>query len=508
MKLQLRSSLYLKIILWMLLNLAVISGLLIGLIVLRYQFDPDRFLIFTQNSQFEVISRVIADELRELNADEQNELLDRYGKTWQIDLVLFAPHGRQLAGRPRPLPEEVRQQLQLPRFPPPEPPPEPPTEVRGFVGQPPGPPSTRGPAPPAPPAPLAAPGHRSGAAIHPRGFLIRTTAPTLYWAGARIPYHNPSNGHPGRGAVLIAVSDSITGHGLFFDPLPLVVLATSILLISIILWLPFVRRLTGTIRQLTDATEQIAEERFDIRVATSRADELGRLGRAVNHLAERLDGFVKGQKRFLGDISHELNTPLARMGIALEILEERSNPNLHHYIRDVREEVTLMSQLVSELMVYARSGLKGVRINLVVVPLRPLIEKVVGREADGVEVRITMDEDLRVIAQPELLSRALANIVRNAKRYAGEAGAIEVRSEGRDDLVVISVIDQGPGIPDNQLDRIFDPFYRLEDDRARETGGTGLGLAIVRTCVEAGGGRVTAHNHHPGFEIRIELPRP
>jgi len=91
---------------------------------------------------------------------------------------------------------------------------------------------------------------------------------------------------------------------------------------------------------------------------------------------------------------------------------------------------------------------------------------------------------------------------------AGEAGAIEVRGEGRDDLVVISVIDQGPGIPDNQLDRIFDPFYRLEDDRARETGGTGLGLAIVRTCVEAGGGRVTAHNHHPGFEIRIELPRP
>ncbi|MFM8392729.1 MAG: sensor histidine kinase, partial [Acidobacteriota bacterium] len=285
----------------------------------------------------------------------------------------------------------------------------------------------------------------------------------------------------------------------------------SILLISILLWLPFVRRLTRTIRQLTDATEQIAEERFDIRVATSRADELGRLGRAVNHLAGRLDGFVKGQKRFLGDISHELNSPLARMGIALEILEERADPTLHNYIRDVREEVTLMSELVSELLVYARSGLKGVRINLAVVPLRPLVEKVVAREAGGFEVRIKVGDDLQVLAQPELLSRALANVVRNALRYAGDAGSIEVRAgvraEGRDDLVVISVIDQGPGIPDNQLDRIFDPFYRLEDDRARATGGTGLGLAIVRTCVEAGGGRVSAHNHHPGFEIRIELPR-
>lgn len=510
MNVHLRSSLYLKIILWMLLNLALIGGLLIGITGLRYQFDPDRFLVFTQNSQFEVISRVIADELRELTADEQNEILDRYGKTWQVDLVLFAPHGRQLAGRPMTLPEQVNQQLQLPLFPP----------GRPQSGERPPPPGPEGPPGPPPPSsqmgPPDAPAQRGpGQSPRPRGFLIRTTGPTLYWAGARIPYSNSSNGQPGRGAVLIAVSDSMTGHGLFFDPLPLVVLATSILLISILLWLPFVRRLTRTIRQLTDATEQIAEERFDIRVATSRADELGRLGRAVNHLAGRLDGFVKGQKRFLGDISHELNSPLARMGIALEILEERADPTLHNYIRDVREEVTLMSELVSELLVYARSGLKGVRINLAVVPLRPLVEKVVAREAGGFEVRIKVGDDLQVLAQPELLSRALANVVRNALRYAGEAGSIEVRAEvragvraeGRDDLVVISVIDQGPGIPDNQLDRIFDPFYRLEDDRARATGGTGLGLAIVRTCVEAGGGRVSAHNHHPGFEIRIELPR-
>jgi two-component system, OmpR family, sensor histidine kinase CpxA len=286
-----------------------------------------------------------------------------------------------------------------------------------------------------------------------------------------------------------------------------IALATTILLISILLWLPFVRRLTGTIRQLTNATEQIAEERFDIRVTTSREDELGRLGRAVNHLAERLDGFVKGQKRFLGDISHELNSPLARMGIALEILEERADPSLHNYISDVREEVTLMSQLVSELLVYARSGLKGVRINLVTVELRPLIEKVVAREAGGVEVRIEMGEDLEVLAQPELLSRALANVVRNAKRYAGDAGGIVVRDARRDELVVISVIDQGAGIPENQLDRIFDPFYRLEDDRARETGGTGLGLAIVKTCIEACQGRVSAHNLTPGFEIRMEIAR-
>ncbi len=489
MNVRLRSSLFLKIILWMLLNLALIGGLLIGIIGLQYQFDPDRLLVFTQNSQFEIISRVIADELRDVSPEEQNQILERYGKTWQVELVLFAPHGRQLAGRARTLPDRVRQQLHLPVFP---------------LGR---PPTAEGP-PPGPPPPQGPPeGRLPGGRPQPRGFLIRTTSPTLYWAGARIPFSSPANGQPARGAVLIAVSDSFTGHGLFFDPVPVIALATAILLISILLWIPFVRRLTGTIRQLTNATEQIAEERFDIRVTTSREDELGRLGRAVNHLAERLDGFVKGQKRFLGDISHELNSPLARMGIALEILEERTDPSLHNYIIDVREEVTLMSQLVSELLIHARSGLKGVRINLVKVELRPLIEKVVTREAGGIEVQIELDGELEVMAQPELLSRALANVVRNAKRYAGDAGGILVRVTSRDELVVISVIDQGAGIPENQLDRIFDPFYRLEDDRARETGGTGLGLAIVKTCIEACQGCVSAHNLSPGFEIRMEIAR-
>ena len=342
-----------------------------------------------------------------------------------------------------------------------------------------------------------------------RGFMVRTSNPTRYWAGARILVG--STGSEGtsrdliRGAVLVAVSDSFTGRGLFFDPWPLIILAAIILLTSILLWLPFVRRLTVAIGRITRATEEIADERFGSRVSIRRGDELGRLGRAVNHLATRLDGFVNGQKRFLGDISHELNSPLARMGVALEILEDRADPALRSYVRDAREEVVLMTQLVGELLAYARTGLREVRISLTPVHLRPLVERVCAREAGGAEVKIEVDSELTALAQPELLSRALANVIRNSRRYAGEAGAILIRAGRVGDRVTLSVIDRGSGIPASQLERVFEPFYRLENDRARETGGAGLGLAIVKTCVDACEGRVSAHNLDPGFEIRIEL---
>jgi len=339
--------------------------------------------------------------------------------------------------------------------------------------------------------------------------MVKTSGPTRYWAGLRIPinpeFSSGSPDEPLRAAFLIAVSDSFTGHGLFFDPWPLVILAAAILITSILIWIPFVRGLTGTIRQITRTTEEIANERFGSRVTTRRADELGRLGRAVNHLAARLDGFVNGQKRFLGDISHELNSPLARMGVAFEILEDRADRSLQNYIKDAREEVVLMSQLVSELLAYARTGLKETTINLTAVTLRPLVEKVSSREAGGAVVEIEIDDQLQVVAHPELLSRALANVIRNSRRYAGDAGPIVVRGSRQGNRSVISITDQGSGIPASELDRIFEPFYRPENDRARETGGTGLGLAIVKTCVEACQGRVSARNLLPGFEIRIDL---
>jgi two-component system sensor histidine kinase CpxA len=114
--------------------------------------------------------------------------------------------------------------------------------------------------------------------------------------------------------------------------------------------------------------------------------------------------------------------------------------------------------------------------------------------------------DLIVTANPDLLLRALANLLRNALQHAGSAGPITVRAASEGDEVVITVADSGPGVPEDELPKIFDAFYRLDTSRTRGTGGTGLGLAIVKTCVESCCGSVTASNRIPhGLEMVIRL---
>jgi len=269
-----------------------------------------------------------------------------------------------------------------------------------------------------------------------------------------------------------------------------------------------VRGITRNIAQMTDATEQIAEEKFDVRVGDKRTDEIGRLGAAINQLASCLSGFVSGQKRFLGDISHELNSPLARMQFALSILEDRVDEKNRGYVVDVKEEVELMSKLVGELLTYSKASIKTTEVNLVKIRLRPLVETVIEREkaTETAEVKIIIADNIEVLAHPELLSRAIANVVRNAIRYAGEAGEIKVSAANGKNQVKIEIADNGAGVPEDTLEKLFDSFYRVESDRARQSGGTGLGLAIVKTCVEACQGKVAASNRIPhGLAVTISL---
>jgi two-component system sensor histidine kinase CpxA len=125
-------------------------------------------------------------------------------------------------------------------------------------------------------------------------------------------------------------------------------------------------------------------------------------------------------------------------------------------------------------------------------------------------VQFEIPDSLSVLAQPGLLSRALANLVRNAVRYAGQAGPVTIAAIRQEGKVIVTVADQGPGVPDASLEQIFDPFFRAEPSRSRDTGGVGLGLAIVKTCVEACQGTVSAVNRFPhGLEVRISLkPAP
>jgi two-component system sensor histidine kinase CpxA len=320
-----------------------------------------------------------------------------------------------------------------------------------------------------------------------------------------LPQSDPQRPQPR--LTLLVVSDSIRGGGLFFDYTPWLIAAGGVLVLSVLFWLPLVRGITRAISQTTRATEEIAEGRFGVLVNERRSDELGVLAAAVNRMAVRLSGFVSGQKRFLGDTAHELCAPIARMQIALGILEERADGKHLPYVNDVREELQHISHLVNELLSFSKAGLRQQPAALQSVALGEIAWRVAEREGrSGAVIEVSVDENLRAQAEPELLTRALANLVRNSIRYAGQSGPVRLCGGGEDGKVFLTVSDEGPGVPEDALQKIFDPFYRVEESRSRDTGGVGLGLAIVKTCVEACGGTVSARNREPrGLEVRIVL---
>jgi two-component system sensor histidine kinase CpxA len=309
--------------------------------------------------------------------------------------------------------------------------------------------------------------------------------------------------------VLVGKAPSIEGNPLLFNPNPWIYLAVGMVVFSAFFWVPLTRNLTRAIAQMTRTTEAIAEGRFDVEASEKRTDELGRLGLAINRMARRLKDFVTGQKRFLGDAAHELCSPLARMEIALAILEERCDEKSIPYVRDVREEVTHMRKLANELLSFSKASLGENRIKLEPVRVADVVAQAVRQEhCEAGRVEIQVPDELSVQASPELLCRALANLLRNAVHYAGHAGPVAIRAWEEAGDVMIAVADRGPGVPAGELEKLFDPFYRIDESRTSETGGVGLGLAIVKTCVEACRGTVTAFNQDGGgLVVQVRFPK-
>jgi two-component system sensor histidine kinase CpxA len=334
-----------------------------------------------------------------------------------------------------------------------------------------------------------------------------TSNPSAYWVVARVPVMQSERGW--LPLLLVMRSTSLTAGGLFFDPKPWLFAALAVLLVSALIWVPLALGLTRSLWRLRTVTGRIAEGDFGVDVPdSSRADELGELGRSVRLMAERLEGHVTGQKRLMGDIAHELCSPIARMQASLGILEQTGAPDekQQRYLQKVGSELQHMSTLVNELLSFSKASLKR-ELNLQPVNVAALVGSVLQREdVDAALFRAEVPRLITVNADPTLLARALGNLVRNSQRYAGGAGPIEILALEQGARVLLVVRDHGPGVPENALPRLFDPFFRPDAARSRESGGVGLGLAIVKSCVEACGGTVAARNREEGgLEIALLL---
>jgi len=307
---------------------------------------------------------------------------------------------------------------------------------------------------------------------------------------------------------LIARSDSPTGHGFYSDHQTLYWIIAGLIVASVLVWLPFVRSTTLSVKQMQSAATKIAGGDFSTRVNDKRLDELGALGKVVNHMADQIGSLVDGQKRLLGDIAHELSSPIARMQAVVGILENQidasGNPDSQRYLTRLDDELQHMGQLVQELLSLSKASLKRT-IELRPLALEPLLQRVIQREQqNNAMTRLQVPAGLRVMSDPELLSRAVGNVLRNSIRYASQGEPIDLVAKVEGSNVVIQIRDRGPGVPETALPYLFDAFYRPDTARTRETGGSGLGLAIAKTCVEATGGEITAANRAVGgLEVEI-----
>jgi two-component system sensor histidine kinase CpxA len=342
--------------------------------------------------------------------------------------------------------------------------------------------------------------------MHAQGrFIVHTENPDAFFVGTKVMLFDTKHMHP-IPSYVIASTNNIWQSTLLFDFKFLLLIASLILVLSLIFWWPFVYQISRSIGELTTVTEKIAEGKFDARIASARHDEIGRLGDAINTMAQKLHEYVSAQKRFLADISHELFSPLARLHMALELMESCKPEDTPRHFQEINEEIGEMKNLINELLAYSKAGLQQSETQLVRIDLKPLIDEVVSKFADQSNIEISLDPNSIVEGDTLLLSRSFSNIIRNSVRYAGEAGPITIKSTIEGASVIINFTDCGPGVPDETLKYLGQPFYRPEFSRNRNLGGFGLGLAIVKSCIQACNGSVTLSNRpEGGLKVQIKL---
>jgi two-component system, OmpR family, sensor histidine kinase CpxA len=277
--------------------------------------------------------------------------------------------------------------------------------------------------------------------------------------------------------------------------------------------------LTSPVVRLRAATQRLAQGDLTARAGgpgSRRRDEIAQLVRDFDAMAERLENSVKAQARLLNDISHELRSPLARLNVALALARQRTGPEAQSALERIDLEANRLNDLIGGLLTIARLESGNDSLPRATVHLGEMIRAIVDDadfEAQGRNCRVTavIREDAVVMGTASLLHSAIENVVRNATRYTREETTVQVtlqRGDGAEGVqAVIRVTDSGPGVPQESLDKLFRPFYRIDDSRGRQTGGVGLGLAITERAIRLHGGSVHASNRpEGGLVVEICLP--
>ena len=274
------------------------------------------------------------------------------------------------------------------------------------------------------------------------------------------------------------------------------------------------RSLSRPIVQLRRATRRFADGDLTTRIAgqIKGKNELAGLATDFDHMAGKIEEQVQMQQRLLRDISHELRSPLTRLGIALEMVRQENPPAKDKALNRIEREAQRMNTLIGQLLGLTRLESGVAEIHFQPVALDQLLAQLVKDadfEAKNRQCRVTLQTagPAEVRADRELLQQALENVIRNGIKYTDSGTAVEVSLSQSGQRYQIQVRDRGPGVPEAALDKLFIPFYRVGDARDRQSGGSGIGLAIAERSIKLHQGTISAHNRpEGGLQVTILLP--
>ncbi|WP_305045214.1 ATP-binding protein [Geoalkalibacter sp.] len=294
----------------------------------------------------------------------------------------------------------------------------------------------------------------------------------------------------------------------------LALVAGATLLISALIALPLAKRLVRPVKTLAAATHRLSAGAYDTRVPVTGDDELGQLARDFNSLALTLEKNEQARRQWIADISHELRTPLAVLRGEIEALQDGIRPTSAEALHSLHAEALHLNRLVDDLYQLALSDLGALSYRKIRLDLGEalddsleLYQSAFADKNIAVKVDPTDAKPLFVFADPERLHQLFCNLLDNALKYTDSGGRLELSLDADEKYAFIHLHDSAPGVPESELERLFERLYRVEGSRRRATGGAGLGLAICRNIVEAHEGTIEARlSPLGGLWIRVKLP--
>ncbi|MEW6183872.1 MAG: ATP-binding protein [Bacillota bacterium] len=343
-----------------------------------------------------------------------------------------------------------------------------------------------------------------------RRFISTLEMPVVF-AGIPLTTGQETNGVILFLAPLTAVEKPLSAVNRVLIQSSLAVVVVAVLVIFLVS-----RRITRPIMDMSRAAARVAEGDYSQQILVRDRDEIGQLAQSFTIMQERLETMERMRRELIADISHELRTPLASIrGFVQGILDGVVRPEEKtRYLSLVLNETTRLTSLVSDLLELARVQAGAIHLEYSEVDPAALMAEVADSFSlpsaeKGIALQTTgPPRTIRIPADRNRLKQVLLNLVSNAVRYTPRGGTISLVLEEGPDGVTIKVADTGPGVPEEELPKIFEKFHRLDKSRDSATGGAGLGLAIVKQLVELHGGNITARNRKdgPGLEVSFNIP--